>query len=89
MLSSTDILTLTHGQTNVNLDDEVLRVLGSPDEFQGESRDRFVESLKRFLGDLRTRGIRDFDTIADEISLHRASFLGDQSKILALEGTQI
>jgi len=39
--------------------------------------------------DLRVRKIRDFDIIASEIIAHRSKFLGDNSKVLALEDTTL
>ncbi|KAI9651281.1 hypothetical protein NHQ30_001319 [Ciborinia camelliae] len=69
--------------------DAVLTKLGSPDEFQGEQRERFIEGLKSVLSGLRARKIKDFDDIASEIVAHRAKFLGDPSKVLSLEGTTI
>ncbi|TEY71640.1 hypothetical protein BOTCAL_0089g00190 [Botryotinia calthae] len=70
-------------------DDAVLTKLGSPDEFEGEQRDRFIEGLKSLLSGLRARKIKDFDAIASEIVAHRAKFLGDSSKVLSLEGTTL
>ncbi|KAF7955091.1 uncharacterized protein EAE97_000350 [Botrytis byssoidea] len=70
-------------------DDAVLAKLGSPDEFEGEQRDRFIEGLKSLLSGLRARKIKDFDAIASEIVAHRAKFLGDPSKVLSLEGTTL
>lgn len=70
-------------------DDAVLTKLGSPDEFKGEQRDRFIEGLKSLLSGLRARKIKDFDAIASEIVAHRAKFLGDSSKVLSLEGTTL
>jgi hypothetical protein len=71
------------------LDDGVLTALGSPDEFKGEQRDRFCAGLKEILLSLRVRKIRDFDIIASEIIAHRVKFLGDDSKVLPLEGTTL
>jgi len=70
-------------------DDAILTALGSPDEFKGEQRDKFCEGLKGVLLDLRVRKIRDFDIIASEIIAHRSKFLGDKSKVLALEDATI
>jgi len=70
-------------------DDAILTALGSPDEFKGEQRDRFCEGLKGVLMDLRVRKIREFDIIASEIIAHRSKFLGDNSKVLALEDTTL
>lgn len=71
------------------IDDAILTALGSPDEFRGEQRDRFCIGLKEVLLGLRVRKIRDFDIIASEIIAHRTKFLGDDSKVLPLEGTTI
>jgi hypothetical protein len=70
-------------------DDAVLTTLGSPDEFHGPQREKFIEGLKQVLSGLRSRKIKDFDVIASEIVAHRSKFLGDPSKVLMLEGTTI
>lgn len=75
--------------TLIPTDDAILTVLGSPDEFAGEQRERFIEGLKSLLSDLRLKKIKDFDAIASKIVAHRAEFLGDPSKVLSLEGTKI
>ncbi|KAE8454575.1 hypothetical protein EG329_000198 [Mollisiaceae sp. DMI_Dod_QoI] len=77
------------GLRSKTYNDAVLTALGSPEEFTGEQRDKFCTGLKEVLMDLRVRKIRDFDVIASEIVAHRAKFLGDKSKILALAGTTI
>lgn len=75
---------------DINLqDDAVLTALGNPDEFKGEQRQKFCDGLKQVLTDLRVRKIRDFDIIASEIVAHRSKFLGDKSKVLALEDTTL
>lgn len=73
----------------MSTDDDILKVLGSQDGFTGEQRARFIDGLKEALGAIRERKIRDFDTIAKEILAYRRRFLGDDSKVLALEGTTI
>jgi len=70
-------------------DDAVLTALGSPEEYSAEQRDKFCAGLRAVLTDLRARKIKDFDVIAAEIVAHRANFLGDNSKVLNLEGTTI
>ncbi|EDN91088.1 hypothetical protein SS1G_00491 [Sclerotinia sclerotiorum 1980 UF-70] len=74
---------------SINSHDVLLQKLGSPDEFGGEQRNKFIEGLKAVLSGLRARKINDFDTLASEIVAHRAKFLGDSSKVLSLEGTTI
>ena len=68
-------------------DDTILAGLGSPDEFTGEKKEKFIAGLRQVLTGLRARKVKDFDTIANEIVAHRAKFLGD--KILPLEGTTL
>jgi hypothetical protein len=70
-------------------DDDILKTLGSQDEFSGDQRARFVDGLKDALGAIRERKIRDFDNIAKEILAHRRRFLGDDSKVLPLEDVSI
>lgn len=66
-----------------------MAALGRPDEFTGERRENFIAGLREVLLGLRLRKVNDFDIIASEIVAHRAKFLGDQTKILGLEGTTI
>ncbi len=75
--------------TFTGVDDAVLTALGSPDEFQGEQRERFCVGLKEVLLKMRMNRVRDFNIIAAEIIAHRVKFLGDDSKVLPLEGTNI
>ncbi|KAG9229273.1 hypothetical protein BJ875DRAFT_203259 [Amylocarpus encephaloides] len=75
---------------NIGLpDDAVLTTLGSPEHFNDTQREQFCEGLRAVLTDLRARKIKDFEKIAAEIIAHRAKFLGDNSKVLNLEGTVI
>lgn len=73
----------------INIDDGIMAALGCPDEFTGDSREKFVAGLREVLLDLRLRKVNDFDAIASEIIAYRAKFLGDQSKILSLEDITI
>ncbi|TQS37422.1 hypothetical protein Golomagni_02106 [Golovinomyces magnicellulatus] len=80
---------LQHFKSIILPDDGIMAALGCPDEFTGEKREKFVAGLREVLLDLRLRKINDFDTIASEIIAHRAKFLGDDSKVLALEDITI
>ncbi|RKF62123.1 hypothetical protein OnM2_035033 [Erysiphe neolycopersici] len=80
---------LQHFKTIKLPDDGIMAALGCPDEFTGDSREKFVTGLRGVLLDLRLRKVNDFDTIASEIIAYRAKFLGDQSRILSLEGIAI
>ncbi|RKF57564.1 hypothetical protein GcC1_188012 [Golovinomyces cichoracearum] len=80
---------LQHFKSITLPDDGIMAALGCPDEFTGDRRDKFVAGLREVLLDLRLRKINDFDTIASEIIAHRAKFLGDDSKVLALEDITI
>lgn len=70
-------------------DDTILSTLGTPEEFPADLQQKFREGLRQVLTDLRSRKVRDFDTIAAEVVAHRSRFLGDPSKILMLEGITI
>ncbi|RDL41503.1 uncharacterized protein BP5553_01482 [Venustampulla echinocandica] len=70
-------------------DDAVLTNLGSPEQFSPSQREKFCEGLRAVLTGLRARKIKDFEVIASEIVAHRSKFLGDNSKVLNLEGTGI
>lgn len=70
-------------------DDDILKFLGNQDGLTEEQRVQFIDGLKDALGAIRKKNIRDFDAIAQEILAYRRRFLGDDSKVLALEGTTI
>lgn len=70
-------------------EDSILSALGSPEEFPADQQQKFREGLRLVLTDLRTRKVKDFNTIAAEVIRHRSKFLGDLSKVLMLEGTII
>jgi hypothetical protein len=63
--------------------------LGRSDEYVGEQRNRFIQGLRELLQEFRAKKVKDFDTIARGIVDYRASFLGDRSKILHLEGVSL
>ena len=70
-------------------DDDILKALGSQNEFTGDQRGKFIDGLRETLGSLREKRVRRFENIAKEIIAHRRRFLGDDSKVLPLEGTII
>ena len=71
------------------LDSLILAYLGSPAQFTGPRTAEFKEGLTSVLLKLREDKIRDFHIIAAEIIAYRAKFLGDDSKVLPLEGVTI
>ncbi|KAI0552454.1 hypothetical protein F4679DRAFT_535675 [Xylaria curta] len=66
-------------------DAEIITQLGSADMFIGEARTKFIEGLKRVLNELKANRIKDFDRITQAIVKHRQDFLGDKTKVLALD----
>ncbi|KAI1742062.1 hypothetical protein F4680DRAFT_414497 [Xylaria scruposa] len=66
-------------------DAEIITQLGSADMFIGEARTKFIEGLKRVLNELKASRIKDFDRITQAIVKHRQDFLGDKTKVLALD----
>ncbi|KAM7209748.1 protein red1 [Naviculisporaceae sp. PSN 640] len=69
--------------------DRILLELGTPDEYSGEQRTRFIHGLRKLLSDIRETGRGDFDAIAREIIAFRSRFLGDPSKVLPLGGVTL
>ena len=62
-------------------DDKILVDLGAkPDGSSPE----FGNGLREIIHNIRARKIRDFNTVASEITAYRARFLGDSSKVLPL-----
>ncbi|KAI0859041.1 hypothetical protein F4860DRAFT_484320 [Xylaria cubensis] len=66
-------------------DAEIITQLGSADMFVGEARTKFIEGLKRLLNELKANRVKDFDRITQAIVKHRQDFLGDKTKVLALD----
>ncbi|MCJ1385177.1 hypothetical protein MMC17_008298 [Xylographa soralifera] len=66
-------------------DDMILVQLGSIHEGSSlEEKNAYVSGLKQIIHDMRSRRVTDFNTVAQEITAYRASFLGDSSRILTL-----
>lgn len=77
--------TVSSQQADLNLitlaDDKILVDLGAkPDGSSPE----FGNGLREIIHNIRARKIRDFNTVASEITAYRARFLGDSSKVLPL-----
>jgi hypothetical protein len=70
-------------------DDAILVELGNSAGYSEEEKPKFVAGLREVLQDLRVRKIKDFRAIASEIAAFRARFLGDDSKVLLLDGISL
>jgi hypothetical protein len=53
--------------------------------FAGETRTKFITGLKMVLNDLKAKRVKDFESITKAIIKHRQEFLGDKTKVLALD----
>ena len=87
-IASTPPLSLTPTPLCLS-DDQILLELGKADDYTGEQKNRFIQGLRELLQNFRANKIRDFETIANGIIEFRSRFLGDESKILQLEGVAI
>jgi hypothetical protein len=76
-----------HFDSMVLQEAEIITQLGSSDMFVGETKTKFIEGLKRVLGELRANRVKDFDRITRAIVKHRQEFLGDKIKVLALDSS--
>ncbi|KAI0476536.1 hypothetical protein GGR56DRAFT_666101 [Xylariaceae sp. FL0804] len=76
---------LQHFEQIALSDAEIITQLGSADMFTGETRNRFIDGLKRVLNELKAHKVKDFDRITRAIVKHRQEFLDDRSKVLALD----
>ncbi|KAI0172453.1 hypothetical protein GGR52DRAFT_544680 [Hypoxylon sp. FL1284] len=74
-----------HFDSMVLPDAEIITQLGSADMFTGDTRNRFIEGLKRVLNDLKANKVRDFDRITKAIVKYRQEFVEDKSKVLPLD----
>ena len=63
----------------------VLVQMGSEHEGNTQAeKDSYVSGLKQVIQDMRGRKVKDFNTVASEITAYRRDFLGDPSRILTL-----
>ncbi|KAF2968528.1 hypothetical protein GQX73_g5030 [Xylaria multiplex] len=76
-----------HFDSMVLADAEIITQLGSAEMFVGETRTKFIEGLKRVLNELKANRVKDFDRITKAIVKHRQEFLGDRTKVLALDSS--
>ncbi|KAI1363347.1 hypothetical protein F5Y08DRAFT_309738 [Xylaria arbuscula] len=76
-----------HFDSMVLQDAEIITQLGSADMFVGETRTKFIEGLKKVLNELKANRVKDFDRITKAIVKHRQEFLGDKTKVLALDSS--
>ncbi|MCJ1401999.1 hypothetical protein MMC11_005218 [Xylographa trunciseda] len=76
---------LKSGHFSPYQNDMILVQLGSIHEGSNlEEKNAYVNGLKQIIHDMRSRRVTDFNTVAREITAYRASFLGDNSRILTL-----
>ncbi|KAH9895462.1 hypothetical protein F4778DRAFT_783820 [Xylariomycetidae sp. FL2044] len=66
-------------------DGEIITQLGSSDMFTGETKNRFIDGLKKVLNGLKANKVKDFDRITKAIVQYRQDFMQDKSKVLPLE----
>ncbi|KAJ8122995.1 hypothetical protein ONZ43_g947 [Nemania bipapillata] len=76
-----------HFDSMVLPDAEIITQLGSAEMFVGETKTKFIAGLKRVLNDLKANRVKDFDRITRAIVKHRQEFLGDKTKVLALDSS--
>ncbi|KAI1124217.1 hypothetical protein F5Y10DRAFT_250058 [Nemania abortiva] len=76
-----------HFDSMVLPDAEIITQLGSAEMFVGETRTKFIAGLKRVLNELKANKVKDFDRITKAIVKHRQEFLGDKTKVLALDSS--
>lgn len=72
---------------HIALDAEIITQLGASDMFVGETRTKFIEGLKKVLNELKANRVKDFDRITKAIVKHRQEFVGDKTKVLALDSS--
>ncbi|GAW21306.1 hypothetical protein ANO14919_108250 [Xylariales sp. No.14919] len=76
-----------HFDSMVLAEAEIITQLGSAEMFVGETRTKFIEGLKKVLNELKANRVKDFDRITKAIIKHRQEFLGDKTKVLALDSS--
>ena len=80
----TSVRELTQGLLT-STDDMVLVQMGSVHEGTTPAeKDAYVAGLKQIIQEMRGRKVKDFNTVASEITSYRRRFLGDPSRFLTL-----
>ncbi|KAI9676039.1 MAG: hypothetical protein M1817_000782 [Caeruleum heppii] len=75
-----------HFRDMVISDDMILVQLGSINEGESDAeKEEYVTGLKHTLHQLRTSKVKDFATVASNISAYRTRFLKDSSRVLSLD----
>jgi len=63
----------------------ILVQLGAaPKGLSNEEQDAYSRGLREVIRDIRARNVKDFNTVAAEITAYRSKFLGDNTKVLPL-----
>ena len=63
----------------------ILVQLGAaPSGLSHEEQDAYSQGLREVIRDISARNIKDFNTVAAEITAYRRKFLGDTTKFLPL-----
>ena len=61
---------------NAQTDDQILAQLSSNADIKDkETRDRYTRGLKNLIADLRSRNVKDFENVANELSSYRRKFM--------------
>ncbi|KAH0538190.1 hypothetical protein FGG08_005206 [Glutinoglossum americanum] len=67
-------------------DDMVLVHLGSVNEgHDAEEKAQYTEGLKQIIQNMRNQKVKDFSTVASQITGYRSRFLKDESRVLILD----
>ncbi|KAK3985699.1 protein red1 [Cladorrhinum sp. PSN332] len=70
-------------------ENQILLELGNSDHVRSDQKARFINGLRELLRGFKAKKVKDFDVIARGIIEYRSQFLGDQSKVLNLDGVSI
>ncbi len=62
----------------------ILVQLGATPKLSPEEQDAYSKGLREVIRDIRARNVKDFNTVASEITAYRSKFLGDNTKVLPL-----
>ncbi|KAK4164201.1 protein red1 [Cladorrhinum sp. PSN259] len=70
-------------------ENQILLELGNADHVPPDQKNRFITGLRELLKGFKVNKVKDFNVIARGIIEYRSQFLGDQSKVLNLDGVSI
>lgn len=79
LIQSFDALLCVSADHNLELDDKILVQMSSANDIlDKDERDRYLSGLKQVIADLRQKGVKDFESVANALSSYRRQYFTEQ-----------